>query len=348
MSFKTLFDTLIIKSSLDKIKKKIFFDENKSELYKLSEQSDKTAHNSYYFSGHGSNGQSLVFRLGENGQSNSEIWFAYNDGVGNDYICAHQIAERDQTMIDVSCVEAGKKWKIQFSGGITSGTKTPLNIWSNPKGIRIIPTVFDGEFTATEKIFSYSKHVDTKPVARAFAQGKWSKSIIEKLFNNGQVYYEQFGRLKGVLNLSGKKVDIDMPAIRSHFYGTKELNLSDRYIRLCTLTDNQTININMMKNQNIKGLQLGYIISNGQFVCLDSCTDLNGFFDDNKVPEKFEILAKFTDGRKLVIKFQKNSVFEFPLDNGTYMICEGIGKFEINGVKARGIIEFGYNPEKNQ
>lgn len=348
MSLKTFIKGLIIKSSLQKNRKKNPFDEKYSELYRLNEQAEKTSSNSYYFSGHASNGQSLVFRLGERGQSDSEIWLVYNDGIGNDYICVHQNAEHDQTMIDVSCVEVGRKWKIQFTGGITPGTKTPHNIWSNPKGIRIIPTVFDGEFTATQSIFDFSHHMDTRPITRALAQENCSKSALEEVSNNNQVHYEQSGRLKGVLNLSGKKIEIDMPAIRDRSYGKRDWNYIDRHIRICALTDNQTVNICMVGHPSIKELQIGYIISNGKVVCLDSCTAMHKISADGKVPAKFEILAKFIGGRKLVIKCENQSVFEFPFDNGTYTIYEGIAKFDINGTKARGIIQFGYNSDNSR
>ena len=348
MSFKTFIKMLFIKSSLDKNQGRKHYDENYSELYKLDENADKSLQNSYYFSGHSSTGQSLVFRLGERNQSNSEIWFAYSDGIGNDYICAHQNAEHDQTMIDVSCVEPGKKWKIQFTGGITPGTKTPLNIWSNPKGIRIIPTVFDGEFTATQKIFDYSKDMDTRPIARALAQEKSSKPILEEISNNNQVYYEQSGILKGVLNLSGKKIEIDMPVIRNRSFGKRDWNNMDRHIHICALTNNQTVNINMVGYSSIKELQAGYIINNNKVVCLDSCTSMEEISTDGKISSKFEFLAKFMGGKKLVIKCEKQSVFEFPFDNGIYTIYEGTAKFDINGTKARGVIQFGYNSDNSR
>jgi hypothetical protein len=349
MSLKAFVKTQILKLNFNKNRKKNIFDENHSELYKLNADAEKGCNNSYYFSGHSQNGQNIIIRLGERGQANSETWFAYSDLNGANYICAHQDAEKDQTMIAVSCIEPGKRWKIQYSGGITPGTITPQNIWRNPKGIRVIPTVFEGEFTASMPIFDFSTHMDSKGFVSAIAHEKWSKKFFEQFSQNNQVYYEQQGRLKGVLNLSGKKTEIDMFSFRNHSFGKRDWNSMDRHIRLCALTENdQLLSINMVGNTLIKELQSGYIAYKDKTNCLDSCTSMKTIGIDGNIPNKFDIMAKFVDGRKTVIRCEKQSVFEFLLDNGNYTIFEGIARFDINGTKAYGIIEFGYNADSSR
>ncbi|HEY8390485.1 MAG TPA: hypothetical protein VIL26_05995 [Clostridia bacterium] len=346
MTIQAFLKMQIIKKYLNKIKSKKHFDADSSEQYKLDPKAEEKSHNSHYFSGHGINGQSLVFRLGEISNNDSEIWFAYSDGTGNNYICAHQKAESDQTVINITCIEPGKKWKIQFSGGIIQDTKTPLNIWSNPKGVRVIPAVFDGEFVADHDIFDFNTQMDVTPMARAITlMPKFPKQFLKELKeNNNPVYYEQKGKIQGVLNISGKKIVIDLPAVRTHAYGKRDLNVQNRHIRIYAFTNNnQFININLLGHSQIKELQSGYKIINDKIVCLDSCTSIQEIPSDGKVPARFEILASFLDGKKLVVKCEKECQFEFPFENGSYTVYEGLAKFDINGTRARGVIEFGYN-----
>ncbi len=341
MPIKTFLKTQAIKALLNKDKKKPF-DESYAEFYTLSEDAPKNQNNSYYFSGHSKDGQSIIMRLGQRGSGNSEIWFAYRDLLDNNFICAHQILI-NQTLIETSCLQAGKKWKIQYSGGVLQGVKTPENIWSSLKGARIIPTVFDGEFTAGAKIFEFSKHINTKAVARTLAVQKLDMQKFINFFDNRQVFYEQAGRLQGVLNLGGKKTEIDMPAIRNRAYGLKDLKKIKRYIVFYILTENsQAISIHLIDCQ-IGKIQIGYKLSDAKTVCLDRVISPEQIPIKDIIPSRFVFLAKFLDGKKLVIKCQKETEFEFTYDDDGYTVLQSAAKFDINGIKARGIIHLGRN-----
>jgi hypothetical protein len=341
MSIKTFLKTQAIKAFLNKNKKKPF-DENYAEFYTLSEDAPINYNNSYYFTGHSKDGQSIIIRLGERASGNNEIWFAYRDLLDNDFICAHQVLT-NQTLIETACLQAGEKWKIQYSGGVLQGVRTPENLWNNLKGTRVIPAVFDGEFTASNKIFEFSKHINTKAVAKILAAQQLDMPKLISFFNNQQVFYEQAGRLQGVLNLGGKKTEIDMPAIRNRAYGIKDLSKIKKHIGFYILTENnQTISIHLIDCQ-IGQVQIGYKSSDGKTVCLDRIISSDQIPIKDIIPISFEFLAKFLDGKKLVIKCQKETEFEFSYDDDGYIVLQSAAKFDINGAKARGIIHLGRN-----
>lgn len=339
MSISTIIKTQAIKTFLNKQKKKPF-DEKLSELYTLSDGAPNNQSNSYYFSGHSKDGQSIIVRLGQKGSGNNEVWFGYHDLLNNNFICAHQILQ-NQTLIETTCLQAGKKWKVQYSGGVIQGTKTPSNIWANLKGTRIIPTVFDGEFTATSNIFEYSKHIDSKAIAKSLAHQQWDKQTFQDFINSQQVYYEQAGRLQGELNLGGKKTEIDMPAIRNRAYGLRDLSHLKSHIAFHILTENdQTISFHLVYSE-IGQLQVGFISYGDKNISLNS-VNLDETLTDT-IPNNFKFLAKFTDNKKLVIQCEKQTEFDFSYDDDGYKITQSIAKFDINGTKARGVIHFGNN-----
>ncbi len=47
-----------------------------------------------------------------------------------------------------------------------------------------------------------------------------------------------------------------------------------------------------------------------------------------------------------MVNCKREMVFEFPF--GGYTIYEGIGTFELNGKKGRGVLEFGYNDDPDR
>ncbi|HEY8419000.1 MAG TPA: hypothetical protein VIL03_00985 [Clostridia bacterium] len=332
MSFKSI----LLAQKIKNFQKKRPFDEN-AEFYSLKEGASQNLTNSYYISGHSKDGQSIIIRLGERGTGNNEVWFAYHDLLDNNFICAHQILE-NQSLIETSCLQAGKKWKIQYSGGIIQDNKTPQNIWKNLKGTRIIPAVFDGEFTAVSDIYDFCKHSDARVIARALSSRKIDKKKIQDILN--LVYYEQAGKLQGSLNLGGKKTEIDMTAIRRRMYGERDLNNIKRHFSLNILTEKgQTVSVHLLETV-FGNFQIGYYTSDKGNISLDSV-----IIDEmpTYIPNSFKLLASFTDDKKLVIKCEKETEFEFSYDDDNYRIIESIARFDINGAKARGIIRLGYN-----
>ncbi|HEY8423476.1 MAG TPA: hypothetical protein VIL23_01790 [Clostridia bacterium] len=345
MSLRSILMTYKINAFLKKYQKKKSFDENASEFYSLPVDSSLNLVDSYYFTGHSKDGQSVIVRLGERSSGNNEVWFAYRDALDNDYICAHQILE-NQSLIEKTCLQAGKKWKIQYSGGVIPGNKTPVNIWKSLKGTRIIPTVFEGEFTAINDIYEYSKHSEPLTIAKALSLQEWNKNDFESFLNGLPIIYEQAGKIQGVFNFGGKKTEIDMLALRRRTSGVRDLSKIKRQLAFNILTENsQAISLHFI--DSLAGnFQVGFITSNEGNVSLDSVN-----IDElpiDIIPNNFKFLAQFKNGKKLVIKCEKETEFEFSYDDDNYKIIESVTRFDINGTKARGIIRLGYNISLNR
>jgi hypothetical protein len=87
----------------------------------------------------------------------------------------------------------------------------------------------------------------------------------------------------------------------------------------------------------------GYYVSDGKTVCVQSARIVEDVVKPHEVPEAFTFEATLTDGKTLVVKCRREEVFPFPFDGGVYTIYEGVGTFELDGIKGRGILEFGWN-----
>lgn len=327
--------------------------------------------NSYYFSGHDLQGNSLIFRLGKRSGGRNEVWFAVKDIDGNAYFNSSQffysnpINQINNNCISAlaTCIETGKKWAFSFSGKVSEASLKGAKkdkITGNE-----IDLSFDGIFTASNKIFEFSRHMDTAPLAKSLASEKWSKKFLVELKENHQVHYEQTGEIKGLLILNGRKRNIKLSAIRDHSYGKRDWNYMDRHIWLMALMENgQALNLSMVRYPAVKELQSGYLTSgdrNGNFdigtdtavsknrvICIESATQMDEIECTGAVPEKFDYSVKFTDGNCFKVSCCKELEFIFPFNDGVYTIHEGIGSFAFNGIKGRGIIEFGFNRDKSR
>ena len=181
----------IIRNILKKRKKAQGFDPVLVETYQLPADADNDINNSYYFSAHNIEGQSLFIRLGLRGDKQSEIWFAYRD---NDFFlsCPTELCPIEASPLHVECIEVEKKWKIIFRGEMQSLTNKEIRVQA----------CFEGVFEATAPIFDFFYHADPEPMASAIAREKWNKAFFQEIQKNNQTHYEQAGKLTGNLNIN--------------------------------------------------------------------------------------------------------------------------------------------------
>ena len=353
------FKLSIVAKSIDNMKKKTPFDEVYSELFQLPLDAGHDMNNSYYFSGHDQAGSSIFFRLGKRGGGANELWFALKDASGDIYFNKQQIfyngnnanvngGTKSDADASVTCIETGKKWAFNFRGKILKAIldENRAAIGSGQE----VDADFKGIFSATSSIFDFSRHMDTTPIARALAREKWSKSFIMHLKENHQTHYEQPGDLTGTLILNKKPKSIKMQAIRDHSFGKRDWDYMDRHIWIMALMETgETLNVNMVRYPAVNELQTGYFISKGNIsapVCVEYATSMDELECIGRVPEKFQLIARLSDGRTFHISCKKELEYIFPFDNGDYTIHEGIGSFSFNESKGRGIIEFGFNKDQ--
>ncbi len=344
MSFSQKFKELIVKRSIEKRKKKNPFDEIIAESFQLPPDAGIDQNNSYYFSSHDMEGNSLLLRLGIRGGGSCEVWFALKENGGGIFVNSRQIFPVEQCPAAVECLKSGLKWKFSFNGTIAKvSLDENLSASLFEKDIEIS---FEGFFTASSPIFEFSRHMDSGPIARALAKEKWSGNFFASLTQNHQVHYEQQGQVSGEFSNGSISKPVNWPAMRDHSYGKRDWEYMDRHIWLMALLENgDALNVNMVRYPDINELQTGYFISGGKTICVDRATSMDEIECSGHVPLSFNYFVRLVDGQTFTVACKKELEYVFPFKDGAYTIFEGIGNFLIGGIKGRGILEFGFNSD---
>jgi len=337
MTIKQHIKRWFIQRSLNKRKLSKPFLEKEAEHYSIPKDADEYQINSYYFSCHDMKGNSLLLRYAERGNKDTEVWFAYKDEKGNAYVNEKQLYKNEKTPVSVECKKTAKKWYFGYDGEIT-----------DQKTKKKVKAKFEGEFTATDKIFDFGYHLDSYVLAKAIAKEKWTKEFFKTLDENTQIHYEQPGSVEGVLVLDGKKTKLSLPAMRDHSFGKRDWNYMNNHFWLMALMENgDNLNANRVSYPAVRELQTGYFVEDEKTICVSEA-EIVGEISPNTAPDSFTYRAKLTDGRELDVKCMKELEFVFPFYDGEYVIYEGIGTFEFDGKRGRGVLEFGWNGDSSR
>lgn len=347
MSISQKFKEFIVKRSIEKRKKKNPFDEIGAESFQLPLDAGVEQNNSYYFSSHSIEGNSLLFRLGKRGGGTCEVWFALKERDGSIFVNSRQVFPVEKCPAEVECLESGLKWKFSFTGKMTKVSLDENLSASLPE--KEIETSFEGIFTASSSIFEFSRHMDSGPIARVLAKEKWSRDFFASLNQNHQVHYEQQGHISGEFKNGSISRSVNRPAMRDHSFGKRDWGYMDRHIWLMALLENgDAMNVNMVRYPDINELRTGYFISGGKTTCVDSVTSMDEIECSGHVPLSFNYVVRLVDGRTFTVSCKKELEYVFPFKDGAYTIFEGVGNFLIDGIKGRGILEFGFNSDNTR
>lgn len=337
MGIKLRIKQRLFRRILDKRKRTNPFDPEYAEHFKAPSGADDFHNNSYYFSCHDMAGGSLLLRHAFRGQRQAEVWFAYRDVDGNAYINEKQLYVDETLPSSVQCIKTAKTWTFSYDGQL-----------KDLKTGKTLKARFDGTFEATGDIFEFGRHLDSRVMAKAIAKEKWSKAFFETLRENDQVHYEQPGRVKGTLELGGRTIKCDYPAMRDHSFGKRDWNYMNRHFWLMALfEDGSQLNANAVSYPAVKLLQTGYLVRGGETVCVEDAA-LVGQTNVHEVPEAFSYKAKLLDGEEFTVACKRQETFVFPFDGGRYVVYEGVGTFEMNGKRGRGVLEFGFNSDTSR
>lgn len=317
---------------LDKRKLRNPFDAQSAELFTPPKDADEFHNNSYYFSCHDMAGNSLLLRHAQRGQKSTEVWLAFKDATGNAYINEKQLYVNEAPPSGVSCIEVEKTWAFSYNGklkNIKTGKQVSANIAC--------------EFSATGDIFEFGHHLDSRVLAKSIAKEKWTKAFFAALKENNQTHYEQPGKVNASIIIDGKITDLSMPAMRDHSFGKRDWNYMNKHFWLMALFEDKShLNANMVSYPAVKRLETGYLVGKTT-VCVEEAK-IDGDMPSTGVPKEFSYRAKLLSGKDIVVNCKLEMVFEFHFDG--YTIYEGIGTFEMDGIKGRGVLEFGYNDDK--
>lgn len=337
MNIKEKLKLSFMRKQLDKRKRKNPFDPHYVEHYKLPEEADKYAINSYFLSCHNMSGESLMLRHAVRGEGITEVWFAYRDTQGNEYICDKQYYANEAPTAKVECLETEKKWRFWYNGKVI-----------NQKSKKVHQAKFEADFDATGQIFEFTAHLSSKALAGAIAKEKWTKEYFSDLKQQNQVHCEQSGKLTGSLVLDGKEISLELNAMRDHSFGRRDWNFMNNHFWLtCLFEDGTMFNANVASFASIQSVATGFI-EDGKEVNGVSAAKVDIEIENYKVPEKFSYSGEFANGEKFSLDCELQSVFLFTLDGGNYLIYEGVGTFDMNGKKGRGNLEFGFNGDESR
>ena len=337
---KTQMKTALMKRMLLSRRAKQPFNEKLAELYSLPENAPENWNNSHYYSGHTLSGESLYCRLGYRSDGSAEVWFAYRNGENFYSHPVTEYADAKDSPLEVTCVESGKEWEVSFAGEV---------IDRNDPNKKTVSCRFHGTFHATNPIFDFAYHINPTSMAVAMAREKWSKELFAEMQENSQTHYEQNGRMTGKLKLGSKTVEIDMPTCRDHSFGKRDWNYMNKHMWLMALLDNgDMLNISMVSYPAMRRLDAGNVIFGGKTISLVETIYCEEMENDGKGPDKFHIACKLENGRRVNVYAERETEIVYPMGGGSYILREGLGNFTVDGRKARGILEFGFNQDRTR
>jgi len=325
--------TVIAKELIKRKNKKAKFDVDFAENYRLPQDAPEHYNNSYYFTGHAEDGHSFLARLAFRGNGEVEVWFALNIPGRGLFNYTKNIDQPREGIasgpLKFTCLEPAKRWKIEFSSKLEKGEEE-------------IDIDFQGIFHSDLPLFNFGTDTNPLPMARSLAQEKWSKDFFHKLKSVDQVHIEQCGVFEGYYVLDGEKKKLKMRSIRDHSFGPRDWSFMHRHVWLVITLENGTyFNFSLVEYPILKGLVTGFHMSADKTITVVDGTAIDDIWSTSEIPNNFTFEAILEDGKKVKAScsFEQSLTW---LMSGVYEITEGLADFVINGVKGKGIAEFGH------
>ena len=325
--------TLFMEKMVAKRQKANPFDYAAGESFSLDPAADPVINNSYYFSAHGTDtGESLYCRLGIR-SCHSEVWFYYANGTER-YVLKTMLYPEN---VPLKVVRSENGWRIEYRGELTKGDNTT------------VAAVFEGEFTSEEPAIDFFSNMPPIRTAKAMAGEKWSRQFFAEVQNNNQVHYEQIVRLRVMIEIDGTCIPVDLPCVRDHSYGKRDWNYMNNHLWLMAVNDTSQLNFSMVSYPALSVYEVGNFKGekNPMAYMLEASYD-RGAVAKGYVPETLDLSVTLTDHSRLEIEAKKIDEESYLFQNGEYCLVEGVGELTINGEPFRGIIEVGFNRDKNR
>ncbi len=325
----------MMKSILNRRKKKNPFDYEKAEAYSFDNVGDGTQNNSYYFSAHSfEKNQSLYTRLGLRDNGNAEVWFFFDNGE-NTY--THKTLIYTQEESPLSVYKYNDNWCFSFNGELFDNQN---------KSVQAKVTC---EFISEAKPIDFFYNMPSVRTATAMAQDKWSSEYFAEVNKNNSVHYEQEGKLYGTLEIDGIKYEIALPCLRDHSFGRRVWGYMNNHLWLAAVDNDCQLNFSMVSYPSLSVLEVGHLRIKDKPVNFVKKARYNRrVITTGEMPHYLELELETLDNQKLkvVAKLKSNEVYKF--DNGDYIFNEGIAEITVNDIKCRGIFEVGFNKDRSR
>jgi hypothetical protein len=233
------------------------------------------------------------------------------------------------------CDAPGKQWRIRYQGPLADEAGT-----SREGSVELA-------FTGTHPIYDYAHSSDRRLIAAAIAREKWTRRFFLQLQDLGQTHYEQFGRLTGTVTFGDEKVELSLPAVRDHSFGSRDWTTWDRHYFISGVTaDGHGFTAVAIRYDFCGPLYAGFTIApDGTSDAIVECTRLEDLTVAQAWPQAGTIALKMRSGARHTVEFQRQGAFPYLMD-GAYLMREGIGVYVFDGKPAWGLCEFGFKNEK--
>lgn len=341
---------IVIEKALDKKKKGKVFDLEKADNYVLPEGAEGATNNSHYFSMHKlDTKECLYFRLAKRGGDVSdELWLVYRDENGTVYMAEKDhIKKGDKIPAEIKCIEAGKAFTFSYDGTVIKATKGEKGYVPEGEPVHL---KLSGTFTGQSECFEFSYHMSSKPMAIALSKEKLDEARMKELEENHQIHYEQGGIATAEIDLGGKKsVMSEFPTFRDHSFGKRDWNYFDRYVWLMGMLENgDFIHTSLIRYPCVSQLQAGFYMSPGKpTTSILKATSMDDLPVTGGVPEKFAFDVKYVNGENVHVECALDFTCPFYFSDD-FNINEGVSDFTVNGIRGRGITEFGFNKDSSR
>lgn len=335
------------------------FDMEACERFQLPADASPMLNNSYYFGGNSTEGESLIFRFAFR-INKSEAFVLYTH-QGRFYAIEGQEFGPNECPITVECMEPGNRWHCTFNGKMR-----------DQQSGEVLDSHFDVVWTARLPIFDSSYHCDPYGMATPFSRERWTKQFLrealasdmgmssaidkkkdpdayrEEQRRNAQHHYEQTGKMKGTLTIGTESFDIDLAATRDHSFGKRDWNFMCAHIWLMAVTGaGETLNLQLVNYPRVRRLYTGYTdIGEDHNVSLHDFDLLHYDHNDGKGTDEIVVNMHFNNGKTYHVRALRDVNILTPFDGGNFYFQEGIANFDINGIPARGTMEYGYNKNR--
>jgi len=312
------------------------------ERFRIKPEDPHEINNSFFLGGHTTAGDDLTMRLGQRNGDEHELFVIYRraaDGLTLFQEKDHYSPE--EMPLEIICEKEEELWRYRFDGYLRDA-----------EGKRYA-VKFDVLFTATLPIYDFigtpEKHVG---MVTAIARERWTGNYFKRLSLTSQNHYEQQGKISGTIEVEGEARTIDSwSAIRDRAMGKRVWDFMNCHIWLAVTTDEgDCLMFSLVSYPVMDSLFTGYHTIRGkkEYATLTGYRLMDYDHCDGKAPDHFKAYTEWSDGRVFIIEAQRDFNVLCTFDHGDYIFQESLGNMRINGLAARGNLEYGYNknPER--
>ena len=317
-----------IQRGLEKRNREKPFDYDYAENYSLEGVEDPLVNNSYYFSAH-SEGLSFYARVGKR-VNMDETWFAIYQG-GKMYSLPVEVFPAGESPVKVA--KEADNWTISYKG--TLNDKDEVD--------------FAATFIPKREPIDFTSNMPAVRMGTAIANEKWTKALFSNLQTvSGQCHYEQEGILKGEFTLNGTATTFEIPCVRDHSFGKRDWNYMNNHLWLMAVSEGCQFNYSLVSYPVITALEVGnYRDGEGMHYMMQASLDLSEVAT-GEVPSELSFRFLLDNGKSIPVKARKLDGVTYRFKDGQYILIENIAEFTIDGKTCRGILEIGYNSDRNR